>query len=70
MARLVELKHHRQQAIKHADAQPLPKTHPMNELVKALHPAPQYLKVAESSTTVRTPRASSSFLTKTVVPLN
>ena len=47
MARLAELKHHRQQAIKHADAQPLPKTHPMNELVRALHPATQYLKVAE-----------------------
>ena len=45
--KLGELNQRRQEEINAAAATDLPKTYPMNELVKALHPATQYLKVTE-----------------------
>ena len=44
---LADLAKVRAAKIQNADAKPLPQTYPMNELVKALHPATQYLKITE-----------------------
>lgn len=47
MNQMGKLNQARQEKINAATASPLPQTYPMNELVKALHPATQHLKVAE-----------------------
>lgn len=44
---IAELAKVRTAEIQDADVKPLPQTHPMNELVKALHPSTQYLTITK-----------------------